>query len=57
MNEQELFSYAGKILRVNLSNGTIKTEPTATYAKEWLGSSGIAMARFVKAPLKSKGLR
>jgi aldehyde:ferredoxin oxidoreductase len=41
--KQELFSYAGKILRVNLSNGTIRTEPTAAYAKDWLGSSGIAI--------------
>ena len=39
---QELFSYAGKILRVNLSNGAITTEPTEKYAKDWLGSSGIA---------------
>ncbi|MBW1772717.1 MAG: aldehyde ferredoxin oxidoreductase family protein [Deltaproteobacteria bacterium] len=40
--KQELFSYAGKILRVNLSNGAITTEPTENYAKDWLGSSGIA---------------
>jgi aldehyde:ferredoxin oxidoreductase len=39
----DLHAYAGKILRVNLSNGQIRTEPTAKYAKEWLGSSGIAI--------------
>lgn len=38
-----IFSYAGKILRVNLSNGTISTEPTSAYAREWLGTSGIAV--------------
>jgi aldehyde:ferredoxin oxidoreductase len=38
-----LFSYAGKILRVNLSNGGVRFEPTAKYAKDWLGSSGIAI--------------
>ena len=36
-------AYAGKILRVNLSNGKVSTEPTSTYAKEWLGASGIAI--------------
>src|SRR3972149_463802 len=39
----DLHAYAGKILRVNLSNGQIRTQPTAKYAKEWLGSSGIAV--------------
>jgi len=39
----ELFAYAGKILRVNLSNGQISTEPTLNYASQWLGSSGIAI--------------
>ena len=38
-----LYAYAGKILRVNLSNGKISTEPTSKYAKEWLGASGIAI--------------
>ncbi|MBW1771911.1 MAG: aldehyde ferredoxin oxidoreductase family protein [Deltaproteobacteria bacterium] len=41
--ENDLYAYAGKILRVNLSNGEISTEPTSNYAKEWLGSSGIAI--------------
>jgi aldehyde:ferredoxin oxidoreductase len=35
--------YGGKILRVNLSNGRIWTEPTAKYAPEWIGASGIAI--------------
>jgi aldehyde:ferredoxin oxidoreductase len=38
----EIFAYAGKILRVNLSNGEISTEPADKYAREWLGASGIA---------------
>ncbi|MBW2209297.1 MAG: aldehyde ferredoxin oxidoreductase, partial [Deltaproteobacteria bacterium] len=41
--ENDLYAYAGKILRVNLNNGEISTEPTSNYAKEWLGSSGIAI--------------
>ena len=43
VNNDRLYGYAGKILRINLSNGEIKTEPTSKYAKEWLGSSGIAI--------------
>ena len=38
-----IYAYAGKILRVNLSNGKISTEPTSTYAREWLGASGFAV--------------
>ena len=38
-----LYGYAGKILRINLSNGEISTEPTSKYARDWLGSSGIAV--------------
>ncbi len=37
------FAYAGKILRVNLSNGAVKFESTVPYAREWLGASGIAI--------------
>ena len=37
------YAYAGKVLRVNLSNGAISVEPTSIYAPEWLGSSGIAI--------------
>ncbi len=40
---EKLFAYAGKILRINLSDGKISTEPTEKYAKEWLGASGIAV--------------
>ena len=42
-DENNIYGYAGKILRINLSNGEIHTEPTRTYAREWLGSSGIAI--------------
>jgi len=37
------YAYAGKILRVNLSNGEVSTEATLSYAEEWLGASGIAI--------------
>ena len=30
-------------LRINLSNGEVKKEPTLRYAREWLGSTGIAI--------------
>jgi aldehyde:ferredoxin oxidoreductase len=44
MKETEnLYSYAGRILRINLSNREWTTEPTLKYAKEWLGASGIAI--------------
>jgi len=39
----DLYAYAGKILRINLTNEDIRTEPTAKYAREWLGASGIAI--------------
>jgi aldehyde:ferredoxin oxidoreductase len=42
-NDDILYSYAGKILRVNLSNGMVSTEPTSKYAKDWLGGPGIAI--------------
>ena len=38
-----LYSYAGKILRINLSDKNITTQPTSDYAKDWLGGSGIAI--------------
>jgi len=38
-----IYAYAGKILRINLSDGRISTEPTSAYAREWLGASGIAI--------------
>ena len=40
---EKLFAYAGKILRINLSDGRISTEPTAKYARDWIGASGIAI--------------
>lgn len=43
MGEESIYSYVGKILRVNLSNGAIYTEPTLKYAKDWLGATGIAI--------------
>jgi len=42
-NSKTVYGYAGKILRVNLSNGALSTEPTLPYAKQWLGSTGIAI--------------
>ena len=41
--EKAAYGYAGKILRVNLSNGEIRTEPTLNYAEEWLGGPGLAI--------------
>ncbi|MDP1990705.1 MAG: aldehyde ferredoxin oxidoreductase family protein [Syntrophales bacterium] len=38
-----LYSYAGTILRINLSNGEIRKESTSRYAREWVGSTGIAI--------------
>ena len=34
-------TYAGKILRVNLTDGKIWTEPTEKYAKRWVGGRAI----------------
>lgn len=39
------YLYGGKILRVNLSNGRIWTEPTAKYAPEWIGASDLRQIR------------
>jgi len=41
--KHQVYGYAGKILRVNLSNGEVSTEATAKYARDWLGSGGIAI--------------
>jgi len=38
---EKIHAHAGKILRVNLSNGKITTEPTMRYAKNFLGGRGI----------------
>ena len=43
IEKDSLYAYAGKILRINLSNGEVSDVPTADYAREWLGSSGIAV--------------
>ena len=43
VKNQKIYAYAGKILRVNLSNRKISIEPTSKYAKEWLGGPGIAI--------------
>ena len=40
---KNIYCYAGKILRINLSNGKIETESTFKYVNDWLGSSGIAI--------------
>ena len=41
--DEDIYSFAGKILRVNLSNGEIRTEPTSKYGHDWLGGPGIAV--------------
>lgn len=41
--DNKLYGYSGKILRVNLSNGDIWTEPTSKYERDWVGASGIAI--------------
>ena len=43
VSKDDVYAYSGKILRVNLSNGEIRTESTLKYAREWLGASGIAI--------------
>ena len=42
-NNGDLYAYAGKILRINLSNGKVRIESTSDYARDWLGASGIAI--------------
>ena len=41
--KNNVFAYAGKILRINLSSGEVSLATTADYAGDWLGSSGIAV--------------
>jgi len=38
-----MYGYAGKILRINLSDGQVWTEPTSKYAREWVGQAGFAI--------------
>jgi len=40
---EDVYAYAGKILRIDLSSGEYFTEPTLKYVKEWLGAPGIAI--------------
>ncbi|MFO1218790.1 MAG: aldehyde ferredoxin oxidoreductase family protein [Burkholderiaceae bacterium] len=47
-------SWAGKILRVNLSAGTVKSEPlNMTWAKQYLGSRGLA-TKYIVAEVDPK---
>jgi aldehyde:ferredoxin oxidoreductase len=39
--DSKVYGYAGKMLRVDLSTGSIAYEPTEKYAREWLGGGGI----------------
>ena len=39
-HDEQIYAYAGKVLRINLSNGKIMKEPTLKYAREWLGRFG-----------------
>ena len=39
--KREIYGYAGKILRIDLTSGKITREPTKTYAQKWLGQRGI----------------
>lgn len=40
---EDVYAYAGKILRIDLSSGEYFIEPTLKYVKEWLGAPGIAI--------------
>ena len=39
-------SWAGKILRVDLSDGKIEKEPTSGYVKDYIGNAGIGARIF-----------
>ncbi len=41
--DERLFGYAGKIARIHLGNGDLNIEPTAKYARDWLGGPGIGI--------------
>jgi len=43
MPEKQIFGYTGKILRVNLTDGTKLIEPTEKYIDNWIGASGFAI--------------
>ncbi|MBW2368174.1 MAG: hypothetical protein JRH15_09840 [Deltaproteobacteria bacterium] len=40
------YLYGGTILHIDLNNGTIKKEPTRSYAKSFLGGRGINIKLF-----------
>ena len=42
MKKRDLYAFAGKTMRVDLGTGRFSDEPTAQYAREWLGGSGTA---------------
>jgi aldehyde:ferredoxin oxidoreductase len=42
MKNREIYGYAGRILRVDLTAAKVSVEPTIKYAHEWLGGSGLA---------------
>jgi aldehyde:ferredoxin oxidoreductase len=42
MAQSDIYGYAGKILRIDLTTGSVSIEPTGRYAREWLGGSGLA---------------
>lgn len=42
MSSKNTFGYAGKMARINLTSKEVKIESSLDYAKDWLGSSGIA---------------
>ena len=43
MAKNDLHAYAGRILRVNLSSRQVSIEPVSRYARDWLGSTGMAV--------------
>ena len=51
-------SWAGKILRVNLTAGTVKSEPlNMGWAKSYLGSRGLATKYLVEEMARSEERR
>ena len=43
MLKKELYGYSGKLLRINLSDGTKAIESSEKYIDKWLGASGFAI--------------
>lgn len=39
--QEKHYGYAGNILRINLTNNKIWTEPTEKYANRWIGGRAI----------------